>query len=87
MMNHEAFVQALDAVAGELLRRADACAVEDTMEPCNLILSNAATACLIALNVLSGRKVGSMIEGGPASIEATAAPRIACGVPTGAVLS
>lgn len=71
MMNHEAFVQALDAVAGELLRRADACAGDDTMEPRNLILSNAATGCLIALNALrAGRAESPMIE-------AATAPRIA----------
>lgn len=87
-MRDQEFLNALEMVAGELWRRADALAGDDTTEVCNLVLSNAATATLIALNVLSGRKASMlMIEGDAVSVEASAATRISCGVPAGAIHS
>ena len=79
MMDRD-FLNTLGTVADELLSRAEDYAGSDITEPCNLVLSNAATAVLIVLTVFN-RRTGSLM------IEAPTTPPIPCGVPCGTVLT
>lgn len=72
-MQDREFLNALATVADELMSRAADYAGSDITEPCNLVLSNAATAVLIVLNVFNGRERSLMIE-------APTTPRITGGV-------
>ncbi|TXM91968.1 hypothetical protein [Methylobacterium sp. WL116] len=78
-MQDQEFIDALEAVAVQLLRRADALSGDDMMEPCHLVLTNAATGVLIALNVLSKAR--------PSAIEAPTAPSIPVSIADRAILS